>query len=531
MSRTNRTLLCCLLAAGLSLGGCSRVRSLLGIGKSSSSASAAPSAAPSAAGTPSAQSGGVCKVVSRKVWGTAANARTGITVTRLSGGSFAIGVAMGNRPEIIAFDRAGQGRIVQPAVASGTALAKGIPSAQGQRDLQRVTPAVNSGGELVAYADYRDVYKNKRRRIACGRTDSTHELLVFDGKPLLDREDEDTDKTPPMGRTAHAGAISPGGAATPEKKPAPAAKKPAPATRKPARGRLVLPGGLPKLRMAARPQAKAPVARTPPKAAKPAKPSRPERELRDCRSFVDPAGHDAWAVGSELYEKPESDGSTHYSIRFFVDRGAGRGRVLLRSEKLPDNPDKLYTFEAPVAEKLPDGSYVLAARYRGSLFAWTLGLDKRPRGPARVYGGSLGMPHMLRDGDDLLMLLSQATDNDHWAVRLARVPGRGGTLPAKLQPVALDSDPSQAEPTFAIAAGQRWIAYQAGERRHGQLVLVPVDAKLAVAGQVFRATSGNDDVYESHLFGLDTGKLLAVYIESAPSARLVSEVLDCHVES
>ncbi len=535
----NLTLVGCVALASLPLGGCSKIRSLLGGKGEAAKPAASASAQASAAPTPAAQSG-VCKVVQRKVWGSGANARTGITVTRLSDGSFAVGVAMGNRPEIVAFDRAGEGKLVQPVVAGANPLAHGVPAAQGRRDLQRVTPAVAAKGVLVAYADYRDVYKNKRRRIACGRTDTSKALLVFDGKPLLDRSDEDSDKTPPGGRVAHAGVI-------PE--PAPSASAPAsakqPAAKKPVavRGRLALPGIL-RQHIARKPGAKpaqpakpatpakpaAVVGRPSATVKKPAKPGKPERELRDCRSFVDPAGHDAWAVGSELYAKPESDGSTHYSMRFFVAPGGGRANVLLKTIKLADNPDKLYTFEAPVAEKLPDGSYALAARYRGSLYAWTLGPDKRQRGPARVYGGGyLTMPHMLRDGDDLLILLSQSADNDHWSAQVARLSGRGGTLPAKLTALGIDTDPSQAEPTFAVAAGQRWIAYQSGDRLHGQMVVVPVDASLAVAGRPFRVTPSGEDVDESHLFGLGTGKLLAVYLERAPSPRLVSEVLDCHL--
>ncbi len=515
MAGSQRRRLCCIALATVALGGCSKVRSLIGLDKGAGSTDAAPSAAPSTASSGSAHSGQVCKVVSHKEWGTAANAQTGITVTRLSAGSVAIGVAMGNRPEVVAFDGAGQGRLVEPTIAAGNPLAAAVPASRGRRDLQRVTPALGTGGTLVAYADYRDVYKDKRRRVACGRTDATRGLLLFDGKPLLDREDEDSAKVASMGHVAHAGAI-PEQSAAPAKPPAPSAKAPAAV-----RGRLKLPGKLPRLRVA--PQAaKAPPAK---------QPSKPRSEIRDCRSMVDPAGHDAWAVGSELYAEPRSDGSTDYSMRFLVEPAPGQGHIVLQSVKLSKSPDTLYTFDAPVAEKLPDGSYVLAARYRGSLYAWTLGLDKRPRGPARVYGGGYPtMPHMLRDGDDLLILLSQETAGDHWAARLARLSGRGGTLPAALDPLSIDSDPSQAEPTFAIAGTKRWIAYQAGDRRHGQLVVVPVDDKLAVAGQPFRVTASDEAVYESHLFGLETGKLLVVYIESAPSARLVSEVLDCRVE-
>jgi len=61
---------------------------------------------------------------------------------------------------------------------------------------------------------------------------------------------------------------------------------------------------------------------------------------------------------------------------------------------------------------------------------------------------------------------------------------------------------------------------------------VPVDEELAAVGRATAATPEDVPVYESHLFGLDGGRLLLVYIvqpERAP-AELRSAVLRCAVK-
>ncbi len=101
-----------------------------------------------------------------------------------------IGVAIGNRPHVLSFDSEGRGNLTKVALYAGSSLASDIPAKKGQRDLQRVTPCLKDG-HFVVYADYRDKYAdNQRRRIACENVSARQPVLVFDGKPLLEREKE-----------------------------------------------------------------------------------------------------------------------------------------------------------------------------------------------------------------------------------------------------------------------------------------------------------------------------------------------------
>lgn len=160
----------------------------------SASASAAPAATESAAAVdvPRPADDAVCAAGEEKVWGKWANRRTGITPAKV-GSKVALGVAFGNKPAILTFDAEGRGELVHVKRREGSALDEEIPAKKGQRDLQRVTP-VSVDGKLTAYADYRDKYAgNERRRIACELVGDDRPVLVFDGKPLLEKEKDKAD--------------------------------------------------------------------------------------------------------------------------------------------------------------------------------------------------------------------------------------------------------------------------------------------------------------------------------------------------
>ena len=502
--RTNRVTAVGLGLCIVALFGCGKLKGLTGGGgavEAGATAVASGSAAP-AAEEARIPEGAVCAVAEEKVWGKWANRRTGLTPTK-SGGKLLLGVALGNRPYVLSFDAGGHGNLTKVALHSGSSLANEIPAKKGQRDLQRVTPSL-SNGKLAVYADYRDKYAdNQRRRIACEQVTERQALLVFDGKPLLEREKE-------------------------KEKEKPAADTAKPATPSVV-GRLKLPTrGIQNAPSAAPPASSAPAAEAPPERAQ-----RPIREVRDCRTFVDSDGA-VWAVGSELVGSPQPDGSHKWSMRFFAAPDAGRGFVTLMSVPLPKSPrdpKDLYTLEAPVAHELSDHSHVLSARYRGSLLAWSLSSAFKPRGSMRTYrGGYPSLPRFFDDGSPHL-LVSQKVADDRWELRTALL---SATLPRTLDKITLEgTDASLAEPSLARAGGERWLGFHAGTRRGGQLTIVPVDDKLNRAGRSYQVSGADDEIYESLVFGLSEGRLLAVMLRSTKDsgAELVSQVLSCSVRT
>jgi hypothetical protein len=220
-------------------------------------------------------------------------------------------------------------------------------------------------------------------------------------------------------------------------------------------------------------------------------------------------------------------------MRFLVMPYAGQEPIVIHQVNLPDPPDKLYTLESPVAERLADGSYLIAGRYRGALHAWTLGSNKQKRSGPRVYGGgSPTLPHFIPDGLDFLLLVSQEASDDRYELRFGRVDGQKAALPTSLVRPPIEGVPSMAEPTIGRVGNQRWLSYHAGKRREGELVIVPVNAELAAIGKPYTVTAPGQTAYESGLFGLEGGRLLAVYLRNVAGggAELVSETLTCEVK-
>lgn len=424
----------------------------------------------------------VCQVESHTVISPNVNRRTGLTASRLDDGRTLVGIGVGNHPHVVAFDTKGRGDLRPISLAAGSQLAKGVEN--GRRDLQRVTPILRRGGTLAAFADYRDKHDNGRRRIACGPAEKDDPFLVFDGTPVLKKLEKDE-----------------------------AAKK------KPARRRPVirLPGG------------RRPVPGT---GGKVTDDRETLKEIRDCRTFSDPRGEEVWSAGSELVGRPQDDGTYKWNMTFFARRKGGR-RALLFGVNLGTRPDKLHTFEAPAAVQLADGSFALTARYRGALYTWLLTLQKA-RKALKVYrDGYPGLPRAVKEGMDHLLLTSQKVSEDRWRVGYLRLTGGKAELPAALENPLVDVGlTSLAEPTIAKAGEQRWLAVHGGDRRRGALHVAPVDALLASIGKPFQVTPEGTEVYESHVFGLQDERLLAVYItRSGDRSALVADVLHCNVQS
>ncbi|MCA9644991.1 MAG: hypothetical protein KC492_30085, partial [Myxococcales bacterium] len=467
-----------------------------------STTAAAPASAVDEAPTditpPKAEEGSVCQVEKEKSFGKWVNQRTGLTPTELPNSKWALGVAFGYTPAVLTVTPDGNATLKRITPQDGSKVGRKIDSKKERRDLQRVTPIVRDGN-TQAYADYRDKLSDDMRRIACGPAESDKDLLVFDGKPVLDKLKEEQKDKPEAAKPAVA-------------EPAPSAAPTASGDVKPelARrlGRLKLAPGL----------------LAPGKVAAPSEPGEKLREVRDCRSFVDQRKQEVWGVASELVGEPK-DGEYSWEMRFYVLTPGG-AQVRIMTTKLGKDPKKLYTLEAPVASRMGD-DYVLAARYQGALYAWHLNSAFKPKGAVKRYGG--GYPSLVRfasDGDDTRLFTSQQKSKDDW--RLASLRLTGG-LPASLSKLEW-GDESRAEPSFARSGSQRWMAYHQGDRRKAQVMVQAVDGDLNVQGKPFAATAEGDEVYESLLLPLNDGKLYLVMLkkpkgQSAP--ELVSQVLSC----
>lgn len=501
------------LACAVALGACSKKSKPAGAGAGATPSAAAAAAAASASAAPGAQP--VCTVAGRTVWGKWANQRTGITATRLPDGRIALGVAFGDDPAVVVFDRNGKGEVHRISVPKAVPLGTDIPKAQGRRDLQRVTPAIESDGDIIAYADYRDRWNSGRRRIACGEADEKAQLFEFDGTPVLDalkKEHAAKPSVPPTAQTgvAHAGV------------------PPSAAPGIVARPRLALPG----MRLKPVTKPAAPAIKLPPALPTLAKPAaKPRTEIRDCRSFVDPGGKDVWAAASELHGEDQSDGSTKWSMRLLVLTHPGATPLVIYTVALPAEPKKLETFEATVGAHRPSGGDVLFARYNGGLLGWTLDSGRhRQSGPRHWGGGYPSPPRLLADGNDLVVVTALKHGADSYLPRFARIGASG--LPAALSPVTIAGHADDgSEPVLARVGDQRWLAFHTGKRREAALDVVPVDDKLASTGRPFAVTADGETAYESYLADLDGGRLLVVYIQGGASPQLVSETLTCNVAS
>lgn len=459
------------------------------------------------------------------MWASGVSLGAGLTATELDSGRLAVGVWDSKGPDVVVFDAKGEGQETRARVKKE--LTTELKKEDGKREILRVTPALGSGGEAVAFVDYREV-GDKRRLVSCGPSDSTDDLLKFEGKPLIDESDEGGDqaKKDEPAKAAPAPAAKPAAVKTPPapgKAGAPAKAAAAPAAGKPEPGK---PPGPPK----------PPAIKTSPVPAKPAgaKPGAPQpkgdaqKELRECRTLVDRGGAHVWAVGSELVGKPAADGTTDWSIVLFTEQERERGRADLSTSPLGKNPTKIPVHEAAEAYDMGGGSFVLLTRFRGSLFAWVLDASKHARGPARVYSGYPAEPHVANFGPELAALVVEGAGGQK-AARAARFAPDVTSLPSSLSDLVIP-DRAVESPVEAVAmggastfAGQRFLTYVADETAK-RLSVVQIDTNLAAAGDPVPLDVG---VHDSALFALGDGRLLVVYIRVDPSGRseLVSKTI------
>lgn len=434
------------------------------------STASAPAASASAAGPPPPAP--VCKVVAQKTWAKGANRTTGLTAEPLPDGRVALGLALGTTPHVLVVDKGGTGKLVKVAVKAGSALAKPPAAADGARHLMRVTPVKITGESAEAFVDYRDEYKNKRRRVACGPAESDDAWLVYDDTPWFERDEKD--------RTGDARAK--------------AFKK------------------------------------------KEADADEGHHELRDCRTFVDHKKNETWVVGSELVGKEQQPGGAiAWRTSLVVDKGAKMHELHTHDHELKDEKDaKIHKFEIPMSHPMHDGGFLLAARYSGTLVVALLNPDKTRRGDVHTYPGTPTLPDMAVDGDDTVLLTSFARGKNEFSLRAMRLSGKKPELPKTLSPVVLfpDDKDSETDPDFTRDdKGRRWITYVDGERGHGKLFIAPMDANFHAPGKPFEITQENEKASEARLVPLKDGTLLVAFLKEAEggSYELVTEDLDCDI--
>jgi hypothetical protein len=148
------------------------------------SASAAGTAAGTAAAPAAAPDVGppACARSNENVRGTGINKLTGLT-TKYIDKKIAIGYAVGVEPRVLVIDKAGETRALKVKVGSKAAPP---PPKEGYRNLMRVSPFSIKGETARAFLDYRDDFKDKRRRVACGPADGDESFLTFEGTSYLD---------------------------------------------------------------------------------------------------------------------------------------------------------------------------------------------------------------------------------------------------------------------------------------------------------------------------------------------------------
>lgn len=149
----------------------------------SSTTAAAPAPAPTVDPGPP-----VCSRTREKVWGSGANKLTGLTTKRVDGKT-AIGFAVGVEPRVLLVENTGAAKVYKVEVAAGREAPK---AKDGYRSLMRVSPTSVKGDTARAFIDYRDDFKDKRRRVSCGPADSEKAFLEFNGMSYLDMSPKPT---------------------------------------------------------------------------------------------------------------------------------------------------------------------------------------------------------------------------------------------------------------------------------------------------------------------------------------------------
>ena len=327
-----------------------------------------------------------CKVVGQKVWTSGVNKLTGLTDVELPDGRVAVGLAVGLEPRVLVVGKNGEGSLMKVGMKPGTKLATPPKADEGTRFLLRVTPVKIEDKAAFAFADYRDEYKDKkRRRVACGPADSDDAWISFDDTSLLDRDPA------PSGadRAALMKAKEEGG-------------------------------------------------------------DEGYHELRDCRTFSDIKKNETWVVGSELRavdkasatgdagvasaDAGASDGGAmvadlDWKASLVVDKGMKAHEIHLHENLLKGAPPKVMNFEVPVSMRAADGSFVLAARHGGSLVVALLNSDKTMR-KLHSYPGYPSLPDITEDGDTIVVATAMMKDDKKtFALKALRLNTKHPELP------------------------------------------------------------------------------------------------------
>lgn len=450
-------------------------------------ASGAPATSASVAAVPIGAAP-ACKVVGQKVWTSGVNKLTGLTDVALPDGRVAVGLAVGLEPRVLVVGRNGEGSLMRVGMKPGTKLATPPKADEGVRFLLRVTPVKIEEKAAFAFADYRDEYKDKkRRRVACGPADSDDAWISFDDTSLLDRDPT------PVGadRAALMKSKEEGG-------------------------------------------------------------DEGYHELRDCRTFSDIKKNETWVVGSELRaidkggasgasaDAGASDGgatdSTAWKASLVVDKGVKSHEIHLHENELKGAPPKIMNFEVPVSQRAADGTYVLAARHGGSLVVALLNGDKTMR-TMRTYPGYPSLPDITEDGDSIVVATAMLQENKKYAMKALRLSTNHPELPKALVPIETDDDglESESDPDFTRdSKGQRWMSYVDGERGNGHLEIVPVGEDFRATGKPFEITTEEERASEARLVALGDGVILVAYLREKADPKdktieLVTEDLVCEV--
>jgi hypothetical protein len=439
---------------------------------------AAPSQPAPAAPTPSTVASAVgappaCKVVSQKSWGKGINKETGLTVQEVDGRA-AIGLAIGMTPHVLSIGKGGEGKLIKVNVKAGSELAKAPAAAEGTRHLMRVTPTKISGETAEAFVDYHDEYKSKRRRVACGPADSSEAWISFDDTPFFERDEKDR----PTGDAL-------------------------------------------KTLFSKKKENDA---------------DEGYHELRDCRTFADLKKGTTWIVGSDLIGTLKPDGTPSWRASLVVDKGAKVHE--LHTHDIPlgnDAAAKTSKFDIPVSHPLHDGSYVLAARYGGSMVAAILGPEKTLHGNVHSYPGMPTLPDIASDGDDTVLVTSFVKNKTEFLLKGLRLASQKPELPKQMVPIMLapDEKDSETDPDFTRdSKGRRWVSHVDGERGHGKLFIAPVNADFTATGKPFEVTQEGEKAAEARMVPLADGTILVTFLRETDAGKgyeLVTEDLDCSV--
>lgn len=464
----------------------------------STALAAVPSASASVAAAALEPFGGApaCTVTDKKVWSSGANKLTGLSAVDLGEGKYGVGLALGTDPHVLIVESSGEGRLVKVPVAKGSHLATPPKANEGVRKVLRVTPAKVDGDKVLAFVDYRDEYKDKRRRVACGPADTSDAFGHFDDVPWLDRAEKPTGeerekllKGHDYDRGHHEDAK------VNEKED-----------------------------------------------------ERGYHELRDCRTFSGGSGR-AWIVGSELEADEKEDKSLEWKSTLVIDTGNKDKEIHLHEIVLKGDPPALASFEVPVSHVIDEGTLLLATRWSSSLRVGVLGKNKRLKSKLASYPGFPTIPSIAEDGDDLVLVTSVTKEKGHFALRGMRVSKTTHELPKKL--VAIDThtgdvghdhthghdaeldhhDHSETDPTFLRdTKGRRWLAFIEGKRGEGKLEIVPVDEKFNAIGKRFSVIEDKGLASEVRLLPLPDGAMMVVSLRDGDrGVEVITEQLRCEV--